>query len=140
MSAIGYGPIQHYRTNTAGTAPTAGNLTAGELAINYADADMALYAKNNSGAVKRIINNPAGLKYPTTDGSANQVVKTDGSGNLTFATPLTSVSATAPIVSSGGSTPTISMAYTPAIQKGTATEYGGAKFSLSGTTLTITTT
>ena len=28
-----------------------------------------------------------GIKYPNADGSANQVLKTDGSGNLSFATP-----------------------------------------------------
>jgi hypothetical protein len=42
--------------------------------------------------VKRIINNPAGLKYPTADGSAGQVVSTDGAGNLTFSTPAAGVS------------------------------------------------
>jgi hypothetical protein len=47
---------------------------------------MALYAENASGVVKRIMNNPAGLKYPTADGSANQIIQTDGAGNLTFAT------------------------------------------------------
>ena len=168
MSATGYAPVQHYRTNTAGAAPTAGNLTAGELAINYADADMALYAKNNSGTVKRLINNPAGLKYPTADGTNGQVLATNGSGVITFTSTgtVTSVTGTAPVVSSGGATPAISipaattsvngyltstdwttfngkqaaLGFTPAVQKGTSTEYGGAKFSLSGTTLTITTT
>jgi hypothetical protein len=48
---------------------------------------MALYAENASGTVIRIMNNPAGLKYPTADGSANQVIRTDGAGNLSFATP-----------------------------------------------------
>ena len=84
MAASGYTPIQLYRTTSAGTAPSAGNLAAGELAINIADADMALYAKNNTGTVKRLINNPAGLKYPTADGSSGQAVVTDGSGNLSF--------------------------------------------------------
>jgi len=28
-----------------------------------------------------------GLNYPTADGTANQVIETDGSGNLTFVTP-----------------------------------------------------
>ncbi|NHQ60573.1 hypothetical protein G9409_08230 [Chlorobium sp. BLA1] len=32
------------------------------------------------------------------------------------------------------------LGFTPAKQKGSATDYGGAKFSLTGTTLTITTT
>lgn len=86
MAASGSTPIQLYRTTTLGAAPSAGNLNAGELAININDADMALYAKNNSGTVKRLINNPAGLKYPTADGTSNQVIKTDGSGNLSFVT------------------------------------------------------
>ena len=92
MAQTGYTPIQLYRTTTGGAAPAAGNLSAGELGFNIADTDMALYAKNNSGVVKRIINNPAGLKYPTADGSNGQVVTTDGSGNLTFSTPSSGVS------------------------------------------------
>ena len=86
MAASGYTPIQLYRTATASAAPVAGNLSNGELAINYNTADMALYAKNSAGTVKLLMNNPAGLKYPTADGTANQVLKTDGSGNLSFAT------------------------------------------------------
>jgi len=86
MAQTGYTPIQLYRTTTAGAAPTSGNLNPGELAFNIADADMALYAKNNTGTVKRIMNNPAGLKYPTADGTSGQFVTTDGSGNLSFAT------------------------------------------------------
>ena len=92
MAATGKTPIQLYRTTTAGAAPSAGNLAAGELAININDADMALYAENASGVVKRLINNPAGLKYPTADGSAGQVVSTDGAGNLTFSTPSSGIS------------------------------------------------
>lgn len=84
MAQSGYTPIQLYRTTTSGAAPTSGNLSAGELAININDADMALYAKNNSGTVTRLINNPANLKYPTADGSAGQAVKTDGAGNLSL--------------------------------------------------------
>lgn len=87
MSATNYTPIQLYRTTTAGAAPNAANLAQGELAININDADMALYAENASGVVKRLINNPAGLKYPTADGSSGQVVTTDGAGNLSFSTP-----------------------------------------------------
>lgn len=86
MAEVGKTPIQLYRTTTAGAAPAAGNLSPGELAININDADMALYAENASGVVKRVINNPAGLKYPTADGTSGQVVTTDGAGNLTFTT------------------------------------------------------
>jgi hypothetical protein len=85
MAATGYTPIQLYRTATSGAAPVSANLANGELAINYNTADMALYAKNSGGVVKLLMNNPAGLKYPTSDGTAGQIVKTDGAGNLSFA-------------------------------------------------------
>ena len=82
MAQSGYTPIQLYRTTTAGLAPSAGNLSAGELALNTTD--VALYTLNASSAVKRVMNNPAGLKYPTADGTSNQVIVTDGSGTLSF--------------------------------------------------------
>lgn len=85
MAQTGYTPIQLYRSTTSSAVPDAANLNPGELAININDADMALYAENASGTVKRIINNPAGLKYPTADGTSGQLIQTDGSGNLTFA-------------------------------------------------------
>jgi len=88
MSATGFTPIQLYRTTTAAAAPVSGNLSAGEIAINVNDADMALYAKNNTGNVKRLINNPAGLKYPTADGTAGQFVVTNASGVLSFSSTL----------------------------------------------------
>ena len=87
MAQAGYTPIQLYHSTTSGNVPLAANLLPGELAININDADMALYAENASGTVKRLINNPAGLKYPTADGTSGQVVTTDGAGNLTFSTP-----------------------------------------------------
>ena len=95
MPATNYTPIQLYRTNTASTtAPSGANLNFGELAINYNDGGMILYAKNTSGTVIKIMNNPASLKYPTADGTAGQIIQTDGAGTLSFtsaaslATPL----------------------------------------------------
>ncbi len=85
MAASGYTPIQLYRTSTSGASPTSGNLIAGELAINYNTADMSVWALNTGGSVVRLMNNPAGLKYPTTDGTANQVIVTNGSGVLSWA-------------------------------------------------------
>lgn len=92
MAATGYTPIQLYRTTTAAAVPSAANLSPGELAININNADMALYAENASGTVTRLMNNPAGLKYPTADGTNGQVLTTNGSGTLTFSTPATGVS------------------------------------------------
>ena len=71
-------------SSTASSVPGAGSLTDGELAINTAD--VALYAKNSSGSVKSIMNNPVGLKYPTADGTNGQALVTNGSGTLSFGT------------------------------------------------------
>lgn len=87
MPATNFTPIQLYRTNTASTtAPTAGNLNAGELAINYNDGGMILFAKNTTGTVIKLMNNPASLLYPTADGTNGQTIKTNGSGTLSFGT------------------------------------------------------
>ncbi len=87
MPATGYTPITLYRTATAATtAPAPADLNNGELAINYHNGGMALYAKNASAAVKMLMNNPAGLKYPTADGTSGQVVSTNGAGVLAFST------------------------------------------------------
>ena len=87
MPATNFTPIQLYRTNTASTtAPAAGNLNAGELAINYNDGGMILFAKNTTGNVIKLMNNPANLLYPTADGSAGQTITTNASGTLSFGT------------------------------------------------------
>lgn len=49
MAQTGYTPISIYYSTTASNVPTAGNLVAGELAINTADGK--LYFKNSSNVV-----------------------------------------------------------------------------------------
>ena len=152
MAATNYTPIQLYRTTTLAAAPVSGNLTSGELAINVNDADMALYAKNNTGNVKRLMNNPAGLKYPTADGTANQVIKTDGAGTLSFSTPTTGtvtsvggtgtvsgITLTGTVTSSGSLTlgGTLSLASPPTIGNTTANTGAFTTLSASGQ-LTLT--
>ena len=54
-----------------------------------------------------------GISYPKVDGTIDQVLKTNGAGQLSFTTVgggVTSVTGTTPVVSSGGTTPAISMA------------------------------
>ena len=84
MAQATYTPISLYHSTTATTVPSSVNLVSGELALNIANADMSVYTKNASGTVKLMFNNPAALKYPIADGTANQVIKTDGAGNLSF--------------------------------------------------------
>ena len=52
MAQTGYTPIQLYRSTTAGAAPAAGNMAAGEIAINTADGK--LYYKDSGGTVKTV--------------------------------------------------------------------------------------
>lgn len=52
MAQTGYTPIQLYRTATPSAAPTAGNLSDGELAINTADGK--LFYKDSGGSVQVI--------------------------------------------------------------------------------------
>jgi hypothetical protein len=52
MAQAGSTPIQLYHSATPAAAPTAGNLIAGELAINTADG--ILYYEDSAGVVKRI--------------------------------------------------------------------------------------
>lgn len=49
MAASGYTPISLYYSSTASAVPIAGNLVAGELALNTADGK--LYYKNSSNVV-----------------------------------------------------------------------------------------
>lgn len=52
MAQAGYTPIQLYYSTTASQAPSAGNLSSGELAINITDGK--LYYKDDLGAVQLI--------------------------------------------------------------------------------------
>lgn len=81
-----YTPISLYHTTNAANSPSAANLANGEVALNIANTAMAIWFKNASGTAKKVFANPAGLTYPTVDGSSGQFLKTDGAGNLTFDT------------------------------------------------------
>jgi hypothetical protein len=83
MAQTNFTPIQLYRTSTAAAVPTAGNLAAGELAINLTDE--RLYFKNAAGVVKLLASNT---------GALGTVTSVDGSGGTTGLTltggPITS--------------------------------------------------
>lgn len=88
MAASGYTPIQLYRSASSGIAPDAGNLSSGELAINYKDGK--LYYKDDGGAVQilGVKLSSALVTFLGTPSSANlaSVVSDEtGSGALVFA-------------------------------------------------------
>lgn len=62
-----------------------------------------------------------GVVMPSVQGAASSVLQNDGAGNLSWSvlpTPVTSVSGSAPIASSGGTTPTISISQSSAMNDG----------------------
>jgi len=59
MSQVGFTPISIYYSATASNVPTAGNLVAGELAINTADG--RLYYKDSSGVVQTLASKAGAL-------------------------------------------------------------------------------
>jgi hypothetical protein len=85
MAQAGYTPISLYYSTTASTAPSAGNLVSGELAINITDGK--LYYKDNGGVVQTIatkagangdVVGPASATanaIPTYDGTTGKLIK-----------------------------------------------------------------
>ena len=84
------------RSSVQGKKPTTSEITGGELALNTRDGK--LFSSDGSAVfeiganVHSLSVGTGGIKFangtftmPTTDGAADQVLTTDGSGNLTFA-------------------------------------------------------
>lgn len=95
MAQTGYTAIQLYYTTTVSATPTAGNLLAGELAINTADEK--LYFKNSSGVVKLLAstlmvgtNGGTGVDNGSRTLSYAGNVAFTGAFNPTFAIPSSS--------------------------------------------------
>lgn len=83
--------IQFKRSATQNAVPGTGDLSLGELAVNTYHGRFYTEKNDGSAAVVELGSNPTSLtindaySFPTSDGSANQVLKTDGSGTLSFA-------------------------------------------------------
>jgi microcompartment protein CcmK/EutM len=83
--------IQLKRSSSAGVAPATSDLALGELAVNTYDGRVYLEKNDGTASIVEVGSNPATFSvnsaytFPTSDGSANQVLVTDGSGALSFA-------------------------------------------------------
>jgi len=84
MAQTGFTPISLYYTTTAAAVPTAGNLVAGELAINTADGK--LFYKDSGGVVQTLATKTAAT-FPNVNGAT--------SGAVTLAAPAVAGSNTA---------------------------------------------
>ena len=109
MAQTGFTPIQLYSSSTPTNAPSAGNLTndtkGSELAINIADKN--LFFKDSTNAVNTV---PIRQSGAASDGWLSSTDWNTFNNKQPAGTYVTSVTGTAPVVSSGGTTPAISMA------------------------------
>jgi sugar lactone lactonase YvrE len=110
MAAVGFTPIQLYRSATPGAVPLAADLAAGELALNTADEK--LFFENASGSV---------VSIDRANGTVTSVALSGGTTGLTVSG--------SPITTSG----TITLAGTLAVANGGtgATDAAGARAALS---------
>ena len=141
MAQAGFTPIQLYHSATPAAAPTAGNLIAGELAINTADG--ILYYENSSGVVKPIAQNVTPVANGGTSlatltlnnvilgngTSAPQFVAPGSNGNVLTSNGTTWASAVLP---AGGLTYVVKTAnYTTFDKEGVLADTSGGAFTVT---------
>ena len=131
MAQAGFTPISLYFSSTAAATPSAGNLVAGELALNTTDEK--LYFKNAAGTVKLLASN-AGASGTVTSVAATvpSIFSIAGSPITTSGTLAMTYSGTALPVANGGTALTAGtsggvLAYTATgtlASSGALTQYG----------------
>lgn len=109
MAATGKTPILLYGSTTTSNVPVAGNLTNSsdgcEIAINVADKN--LFFKDSTDVVNTV---PIRQSSTSSNGWLSSTDWNTFNSKQPAGTYVTSVTGTAPVVSSGGTTPAISMA------------------------------
>ena len=117
-----------FTTLTANTSAVLDGVTITDntISTNASNADLVLSGKD-TGTVS--IN---GMKFPTSDGSANQVLKTDGAGNLAFATASTALSHS----DINDNTTTVASSATTQIDSFSSATYRSVKYYISITDAT----
>ena len=102
MAQTGFTPISIYYSATATNVPTAGNLVAGELAINTADGK--LYYKDSAGVVQQIAQSGT---LPVSKGGTGAATLTANNvllGNGTSALQVVAPGTTGNVLTSNGTT------------------------------------
>lgn len=88
--------INFKRSSTQNAVPATSDLTLGELAVNTYHGRMYTEKNDGSAAIVEIGTNPTSLTIndafalPTSDGSSNQVLQTNGSGTVSWASQASS--------------------------------------------------
>lgn len=133
MAQTGFTPIQLYFSSTAAAVPSAGNLIAGELALNTNDGK--LFFKNSSGVVTLLANSTsAGGNLP--GGTTGAIAYQSAPSTTTFLP----IGTTDYILTSNGSLPVYtnpaSITVGTAASAGFATTAGAASTATTATTAT----
>ena len=137
MSAVGFTPIQLYRSTTASAVPTSGNLADGELAINTNDGKM--YYKDSGGTVQLMASKAGASGDVVGPASAtdNAVVRFDGTtGKLVQNSVVTIADSTGDVAGVGA----LTMGGNLTLSGGTANGVlylNGSKVATSGSALTF---
>jgi hypothetical protein len=139
MAATGKTPILLYGSTTPTNAPTAGNLTNSsdgcEIAINVADKN--LFFKDSTNVVNTV---PIRQSSASSNGWLSSTDWSTFNGKQPAGTYVTSVTGTAPVVSSGGTTPAISMAAATGSVNGYLTSTDWTTFNNKAPAFTYTST
>ena len=83
--------ITFKKSSTQNAVPTVSDLSLGELAVNTYHGRFYTEKNDGSAAIVEVGSNPASftindaITFPTADGTADQVIVTDGSGALSWA-------------------------------------------------------
>jgi len=83
--------ITFKKSSTQNAVPTTSDITLGELAVNTYHGRFYTEKNDGSAAIVEVGSNPASftindaITFPTSDGTADQIITTDGSGNLSWA-------------------------------------------------------
>jgi hypothetical protein len=137
--------IQHKRSSTSGSAPLAGDLSAGELALNTADG--SIYMKNSAGTVIQVAQNLAamntdiamnsnkvtGLADPTSNQDAATKAYVDSQLSSDLSSLITVTDGTTPTTLGDGDT----LTFSGTANETTVTQSGGTvTIGLPATTVT----
>jgi hypothetical protein len=130
MAQTNYTPISLYYSATASATPTAGNLVAGELALNTNDGK--LYYKDSSGVVQTLASKAGNVNVSSfTAGTTGLTPNTASTGAVTLAGTLN-------VANGGTGLTTLTSGYIPygngtsAFSSSSGLTYNGSTFSVTG--------
>jgi hypothetical protein len=132
MAATGFTPISLYYSTTASAVPTAGNLVAGELALNTTDEK--LYFKNAAGTVKLLASNATSAPVVSfSAGTTGFTPSTATTGAVTLAGTLATTNGGTGLTSftSGG---VVYASSTSALATGSALTFNGTLLTVASST------